>query len=151
MFALCNFWWDLVQKPVLIADYTLYPQKILIHKVAFGPAYFFFCLELHCLELSDPDLLSASASYTCAHSFPCNLFVFRSVVWGCFSSLLRGVSTVANGGGAHCLTRQLSGRACAGATPGAPVGGSPGTSPAQEPWTRCWVHSCEFRVSQVAL
>lgn len=36
MFALRNFWWDLVQNPVLIANYTLYTQKILIHKVTFG-------------------------------------------------------------------------------------------------------------------
>ena len=88
MFALCNFWWDLVQKPVLITNYSLYPQKILIHKVTFGPVFFFFLLEFH--TQSDPDLLFTSAWYTCPHSFPGNLFVFRLVVGGCFSSLLCG-------------------------------------------------------------
>ena len=84
MFALCNFWWDLVQKPVLITNYSFIHRKYWSIKWHLVQFFFFFWVAL-----PDPKW-PWFAWYTCPHSFPGNLFVFRLVVGGCFSSLLCG-------------------------------------------------------------
>ena len=151
MFALCNFWWDLVQKPVLITNYSLYPQKILIHKVTFGPVFFFFWVAL-----PDPKW-PWFAVYICliylSSFFSRQPFRFQIGCWGMFLfTSVWEMSTLANGWGPRCLTRELSSRA---GVPVRPLEHLCGVLPAHL-LPRCHgccagPTACEFRVSQVAL